>query len=316
MTDSTLTADSTLAYVFPGQGSQSVGMLADVAAVYAEVEATYAEASAALGFDLWQMVQEGPQETLNLTQNAQPALLAASVALWRIAQKQALPSPCVLAGHSLGEWSALVCAGVIEFTDAIKLVHLRGQYMQQAVPVGVGTMAAIIGLQDDVVETACQQAAAKGVVETVNYNSPGQLVIAGEVAAVEEAMALCKAAGAKRALPLPVSAPFHTSMMKPAADNLAKHIEQTDFKTPAIKVLHNVGVSTEADPVAIKQRIIAQIYSPVPWVASVNALADMGAQAFVECGPGKVLSGLNKRINKALTCQPLSSVDALAAKPA
>ncbi|WP_053980483.1 ACP S-malonyltransferase [Marinagarivorans algicola] len=304
--------DSTLAYVFPGQGSQSVGMLAELAAVHAEIETTYAQASTALGFDLWQLVQEGPQETLNLTQNAQPALLAASVALWRIAQKQGKVQPAVLAGHSLGEWSALVCAGVIEFTAAIKLVHLRGQYMQQAVPVGVGTMAAIIGLDDAAVEGACQKASSIGVVETVNYNSPGQLVIAGEAAAVEEAMALCKAAGAKRALPLPVSAPFHTSMMKPAADNLAKHIEQTVFNTPVIAVLHNVGVSVESDPEAIKQRLIAQIYSPVPWVASVNTLADMGVQTLVECGPGKVLSGLNKRINKTLTCLPLATLEALA----
>ncbi len=305
--------DSTLAYVFPGQGSQSVGMLAELAAVHSEVEATYAQASEALGFDLWQLVQEGPQDTLNLTQNAQPALLAASVAVWRVAQKQGKAQPLVLAGHSLGEWSALVCAGVIDFAAAIKLVHLRGQYMQQAVPVGVGTMAAIIGLDDAAVEEACQKASSIGVVETVNYNSPGQLVIAGEVAAVEEAMALCKAAGAKRALPLPVSAPFHTSMMKPAADNLAKHIEQTVFNAPVITVLHNVGVSVEPDPEAIKQRLIAQIYSPVPWVASVNALADMGVQTLMECGPGKVLSGLNKRINKALTCQPLATVEALAA---
>lgn len=306
--------DSTLAFVFPGQGSQSVGMLADVAAVHPEVEATYAEASAVLNFDLWSLVQEGPQEALNLTQNAQPALLAASVAVWRIAQKQGKAQPVVVAGHSLGEWSALVCAGVIAFTDAIKLVHLRGQYMQQAVPVGVGTMAAIIGLADEAVEEACKKAAEVGVVETVNYNSPGQLVIAGEVAAVESAMALCKEAGAKRALPLPVSAPFHTSMMKPAADNLAKHIEQTIFSAPLIPVLHNVGVSTEVDPEAIKLRVIAQIYSPVPWVASINALAEMGVQTLAECGPGKVLSGLNKRIDKSLVCQPLGSVDALASQ--
>lgn len=306
--------DSTLAYVFPGQGSQSVGMLADIAAAHPEVEATYAEASEVLDFDLWQLVQEGPQESLNLTQNAQPALLAASVAIWRITQKLGKAQPAIVAGHSLGEWSALVCAGVVKFTDAIKLVHLRGQYMQQAVPVGVGTMAAIIGLDDAVVEQACKEAAQAGIVETVNYNSPGQLVIAGEVAAVEAAMALCKEAGAKRALPLPVSAPFHTSMMKPAADNLAKHIAETPFTAPTIPVLHNVGVSTEADPEAIKQRLIAQIYSPVPWVASVNALAQMGAQTLIECGPGKVLSGLNKRINKALACQPLGSANALVAE--
>ncbi|MDZ7924382.1 MAG: ACP S-malonyltransferase [Marinagarivorans sp.] len=304
--------DKTLAFVFPGQGSQSVGMLADIAEQHPEVLATFAQASAALDFDLWQLVQDGPQETLNLTENAQPALLAASVAVWRIYQKQGKAQPAYLAGHSLGEWSALVCAGVIEFADAIKLVRLRGQYMQQAVPLGAGTMAAIIGLDDAVVEQCCEQAKAQGVVETVNYNSPGQLVIAGEVAAVETAMALCKDAGAKRALLLSVSAPFHTSMMKPAADNLAKHIEQTLFSAPTIPVLHNVGVSVEANPNAIKQRVIKQIYSPVPWVASIEALAAFGVQTLLECGPGKVLSGLNKRIDKSLNCDALGSAAALA----
>ncbi len=304
--------DNTLAFVFPGQGSQSVGMLADVAEQHPEVVATFAEASAVLDFDLWRLVQDGPQETLNLTENAQPALLAASVAVWRIYQKQSKAQPAYLAGHSLGEWSALVCAGVVAFADAIKLVRLRGQYMQQAVPVGVGTMAAIIGLDDAVVEQCCEQARVEGVVETVNYNSPGQLVIAGEVAAVDAAMALCKEAGAKRALPLSVSAPFHTSMMKPAADNLAKHIEQTTFGAPVIPVLHNVGVSTESNSDAIKQRVIQQIYSPVPWVASVQALAGLGVQTLLECGPGKVLSGLNKRIDKSLNCDALGSAAALA----
>ncbi|HEY7774594.1 MAG TPA: ACP S-malonyltransferase [Marinagarivorans sp.] len=306
--------DTTLAFVFPGQGSQSVGMIADVAQAHPEVEQTFAEASDALGFDLWKLVQEDPNQSLGLTENAQPALLAASVAIWRIYQKVGKAQPVILAGHSLGEWSALVCAGVIEFTDAIKLVRLRGQYMQQAVPVGVGTMAAIIGLDDALVEEQCQKAAAHGVVETVNYNSPGQLVIAGEVAAVEAAMALCKDAGAKRALPLAVSAPFHTSMMQPAADNLAKHIAQTAFKAPVIPVLHNVGVSTESDPEAIKQRVIQQIYSAVPWVASVQTLVEQGVTTVVECGPGKVLSGLNKRIHKSLNCVPLGSAEAISAQ--
>ena len=257
--------DNALAFVFPGQGSQSVAMLADVAQQYPEVEETFAQASEALGFDLWALVQEDPEQTLGLTENAQPALLAASVALWRVYQKQGKAQPAILAGHSLGEWSALVCAGVIDFADAIKLVRLRGQYMQQAVPVGVGTMAAIIGLDDAVVEEVCRKAAEQGVVETVNYNSPGQLVIAGEVAAVESAMALCKEAGAKRALPLAVSAPFHTSMMKPAADNLAKHVADTTFNAPKIPVLHNVGVSTESDPEGIKQRLIQQGQWTVWW---------------------------------------------------
>lgn len=304
--------DNALAFVFPGQGSQSVAMLADVAQQYPEVEETFAQASEALGFDLWALVQEDPEQTLGLTENAQPALLAASVALWRVYQKQGKAQPAILAGHSLGEWSALVCAGVIDFADAIKLVRLRGQYMQQAVPVGVGTMAAIIGLDDAVVEEVCRKAAEQGVVETVNYNSPGQLVIAGEVAAVESAMALCKEAGAKRALPLAVSAPFHTSMMKPAADNLAKHVADTTFNAPKIPVLHNVGVSTESDPEGIKQRLIQQIYSAVPWVASVNVMVEQGVETVVECGPGKVLSGLNKRIHKPLNCVALGSAAALA----
>jgi [acyl-carrier-protein] S-malonyltransferase len=304
--------DKALAYVFPGQGSQSVGMLADIARHYPEVQATFAEASNVLGFDLWELVSVGPQDTLNLTENAQPALLAASVAIWRITQASGKAQPAVLAGHSLGEWSALVCAGVIALADAIKLVRLRGQYMQQAVPVGVGKMAAIIGLDDHLVEQACQQAASYGVVETVNYNSPGQLVIAGEAAAVEKAMELCKEAGAKRALPLSVSAPFHTSLMKPAADKLAISIAETTFLTPSVPVLHNVGVSIENDPQAIKQRVIAQIYSAVPWVAVVNALAAMGVETLVECGPGKVLSGLNKRIDNSLICLAAGSIEALA----
>ncbi len=305
---------ASLAFVFPGQGSQTVGMLADLAQSYDEVEATFQEASDALGFDLWALVQNGPQDTLNLTENAQPALLAASVAVWRIYQNSGKPQPAYLTGHSLGEWSALVCAGVVAFADAIKLVRLRGQYMQKAVPVGVGTMAAIIGLDDAVVEEACAKASSQGVVETVNYNSPGQLVIAGEVAAVEAAMAYCKEAGAKRALPLPVSAPFHTSMMKPAADNLAKHIAEVAFQAPSTPVLHNVGVSTESDPEVIKQRVIEQIYSPVPWVASINALVDQGVDTLYECGPGKVLSGLNKRIQKSLSSSPLGTVAAFAAE--
>lgn len=308
-----MTTDASLAFVFPGQGSQTIGMLADIAAEHPEVESTFIEASEALGFDLWQLVQNGSQDVLNLTENAQPALLAASVAIWRVYQKAGNPQPAYMAGHSLGEWSALVCAGVIAFSDAVRLVRLRGQYMQQAVPVGIGSMAAIIGLEDAVVEEACKQAASTGIVETVNYNSPGQLVIAGEVAAVEAAMALCKEAGAKRALPLAVSAPFHTSMMKPAADALAKHIADTSFSAPIIPVVHNVGVSVELTPEAIKQRVIAQIYSPVPWVASVNALAEKGIESLLECGPGKVLSGLGKRINKTLVSSPLGTVSALAA---
>lgn len=295
-----MTQNPHLAYVFPGQGSQQVGMLAELAEHWPTVQRTFSAASDVLGFDLWQLVQEGPQETLNLTENSQPALLTASVAIWRIMQEEAGLKPAFLAGHSLGEWSALVCAEVLRFEDAVKLVQLRGQYMQQAVPVGQGSMAAIIGLDDAAVVDACARATEGDVVAPVNYNSPGQVVIAGHSNAVERAMALCKEAGAKRALPLPVSAPFHTTLMKPAAEQLGKNIAQTEFSAPAIPVVHNVHAQTESDPAKIKELMIEQIYTPVRWVECVNALADHGITQAVECGPGKVLGGLMKRINKQL----------------
>ncbi len=300
-------SDGHLALVFPGQGSQVVGMLADMATAYPQVDATFAEASDALGFDLWQLVQAGPQDTLNLTENAQPALLASSVAIWRVYQSQGRPEPRWLAGHSLGEWSAMVCAEVLAFADAVRLVRLRGQFMQAAVPVGVGTMAAILGLDDAVVEAACRDAAKVGIVETVNYNSPGQLVIAGEVAAVNAAMALCKEAGAKRALLLPVSAPFHTSMMKPAAERLAAEMAEVVFQSPKIPVVQNVGLTAESAPDVLRARLIEQIYSPVPWVKTIESLAAQGVTQLLECGPGKVLSGLNKRIAPDLHADALSA---------
>lgn len=306
-----MTIDIRQAFIFPGQGSQQVGMLADIATQWPEILGTFAEASEVLGYDLWKMIQSGPQETLNLTEKAQPALLTSSVAIWRLLQSRGIAAPAFMAGHSLGEWSALVCAGIVRFTDAVKLVQLRGRFMQEAVPVGVGAMAAIIGLDDALIEKSCAQAAQDEVVCAVNYNSPGQVVIAGHAAAVNRASELCKEAGAKRALPLPVSAPFHTSLMRPAADRLAAHIEQTKFQIPQIPVVHNVHARIEQDPEIIKSLMVQQIYSPVAWVSCVNFLEAAGIQEVVEVGPGKVLSGLVKRINKNMLIKSSDSVDQL-----
>ncbi len=290
-----------LAFVFPGQGSQKIGMLADLAAQYPIVTQTFAEASQVLGYDLWDLVQNGAQEDINLTERTQPLLLTASVAVWRVWNEQGGAQPALASGHSLGEWSALVCAGVVAFADAVKLVQQRGKFMQEAVPAGQGAMFAIIGLDDALILEACKKAEQGEVVSAVNFNSPGQVVIAGAAAAAERAAALCKEAGAKRALPLPVSAPFHTSLMRPAADRLAEQIVATEFKTPKIPVVHNVTAQTEADPQKIKALMIEQIYSAVRWVECVNTMSAAGITTTIECGPGKVLSGLNKRINSELT---------------
>jgi len=290
-----------LAFVFPGQGSQKIGMLGDLAAQYPIVTQTFAEASQVLGYDLWDLVQNGAQEDINLTERTQPLLLTASVAVWRVWNEQDGAQPALVSGHSLGEWSALVCAGVIAFTDAVKLVQQRGKFMQEAVPAGQGAMFAIIGLDDALIIEACKKAEQGEVVSAVNFNSPGQVVIAGTAAAVERAGALCKEAGAKRALPLPVSAPFHTSLMRPAADRLAEQIAATEFKAPQIPVVHNVTAQTESNPEKIKALMIEQIYSAVRWVECVNTMSAAGITTTVECGPGKVLSGLNKRINSELT---------------
>lgn len=294
-------ANNQLAVVFPGQGSQKVGMLAELAGLHPVVEETFSDASDVLGYDLWQLVQSGPQEDLNLTERTQPMLLTASVAIWKIWQQKGGAQPAFMAGHSLGEWSALVCAGVVAFRDAVKLVQLRGKYMQQAVPKGVGAMAAVIGLDDDKIKQACVDAAEGEVVAAVNFNSPGQVVIAGHAAAVDRASTLCKEAGAKRAMPLPVSAPFHTSLMQPAADQLADQIRATQFSAPAVAVVHNVNARTESDPARIQELMIEQIYTPVYWVDCILALAAGGVSQVVECGPGKVLSGLCKRIDRQLT---------------
>ena len=290
-----------LAFVFPGQGSQKIGMLASLASINTVVLDTFSEASEALGYDLWELVQSGEQEAINLTERTQPILLASSVAIWRLWQEKSGPSPSLLAGHSLGEWSALVCSGVLGFTNALKIVRARGAYMQKAVPLGVGAMAAILGLDDQAVLDACDTARQGEVVDAVNFNAPGQIVIAGSALAVERAIELCKASGAKRALPLPVSAPFHTSLMHPAAENLADLVNSTVFSTPQIPVIHNVHAQIESNPDAIKTLMLEQIYKPVMWVDCVNELKTQGAKILIECGPGRVLNGLSKRIDRELT---------------
>lgn len=290
-----------IALLFPGQGSQKIGMQAELAEHFPHIQQTFSEASEVLGYDLWALCQTGSDADITLTERTQPLLLTASTAIWRIWQDRGGAVPGVVAGHSLGEWSALVCAGVVKFTDAVDVVRCRGQYMQEAVPVGVGAMAAIIGLADGEIERCCNEAAGDEVVAAVNYNAPGQVVIAGQVAAVERAIELCKAAGAKRALPLPVSAPFHTELMRPAAERLALKIENIEFSAPNIPVIHNVHGQAETDPAAIKTLMIEQIYSPVRWVDCVKALVASGVETTIECGTGKVLSGLSKRIHKPLT---------------
>lgn len=290
-----------LAFVFPGQGSQKIGMLAELAEQNPIIERTFKEASEVLGYDMWQLIQQGEQDEINLTQRTQPILLTCSVAIWRLWKEKQGAVPSQMAGHSLGEWSALVCANVIDFADGLKIVEARGKYMQQAVPVGQGAMAAIIGLDDQAILDACSKASSLGVVDAVNFNAPGQVVIAGSNDAVEQAMEICKSAGAKRALPLPVSAPFHTSLMKPAADNLAEMVNAVTFRAPEVPIMHNVHAQNEQDPQAIKALMLEQIYSPVKWVDCVKQLKQSGVSTLVECGPGKVLSGLAKRIDRELT---------------
>ncbi|QHM70626.1 ACP S-malonyltransferase [Mixta intestinalis] len=301
------------AMVFPGQGSQTVGMLAELAAHHPIIEATFKEASDALGYDLWQLTQQGPAEELNKTWQTQPALLAASVAIYRLWQQQGGQTPSMMAGHSLGEYSALVCAGVMNFADAIKLVELRGKLMQEAVPAGTGAMQAIIGLDDAAIGKACEEAAQGQVVSPVNFNSPGQVVIAGHKDAVERAGAACKAAGAKRALPLPVSVPSHCALMKPAAEKLAVALENITFNAPTLPVVNNVDVKCETSPEAIRSALVRQLYSPVRWTESVEFMAAQGVTALLEVGPGKVLTGLTKRIVDTLTASAVNDSASLAA---
>lgn len=301
------------AMVFPGQGSQTVGMLAELAAEHPLVEQTFREASDALGYDLWALVQQGPAEELNKTWQTQPALLAASVAIFRVWQEKGGKVPSMVAGHSLGEYSALVCAGVIDFAEAIKLVELRGKLMQEAVPAGTGAMQAIIGLDDAAIAKACEESAQGQVVSPVNFNSPGQVVIAGNKDAVERAGAACKAAGAKRALPLPVSVPSHCALMKPAADKLAVALEKLTFNAPVFPVVNNVDVKCETSPEAIRSALVRQLYSPVRWTECVEFMAGQGVTSLLEVGPGKVLTGLTRRIVDTLTAAAVNDSASLSA---
>ena len=289
-----------IAFVFPGQGSQSVGMLDKLAQSHAIVQQTFAEASDAVDVDLWALASDGPAEELNQTFNTQPAMLAAGVAVWRVWQQLQGASPVMMAGHSLGEYTALVCAGAISFGDAAALVAERGRLMQEAVPQGEGAMAAILGLDDEQVRALCAEAADGDVVEAVNYNSPGQVVIAGSVAAVERAMELAKDAGAKRAIPLPVSVPSHCALMKPAAVKLQLKLADVAIQTPRIAVIHNVSVTSESDADVIRQRLVEQLYTPVRWVETVQKMQTGGVGMLVEAGPGKVLTGLARRIDRTL----------------
>ena len=294
-----------LAFVFPGQGSQSIGMLDQLATEYPLVQETFIEASDALGYDMWDLVTSGPDVALNQTERTQPAMLAAGIAVWRVWQSLTNIQPGYLAGHSLGEYTALVAAGALSFTDAIKLVEMRGQFMQQAVPEGQGAMAAILGLDDNAVKTICIDAADEQVVEAVNFNSPGQVVIAGDVEAVTKATELAKEQGAKRALLLPVSVPSHCALMKPAAEKLAKALTDIPVHKTRIPVLHNVNVSAAVDEDEIKALLIQQLHNPVRWVETIQALSNTGVDKIVECGPGKVLAGLTKRIDKTITGLPV-----------
>lgn len=307
------TTDNSLAMVFPGQGSQSLGMLAELSAEYAAVGDTFAEASEVLGYDLWKLVQDGPEEDLNQTDRTQPAMLAAGVSVWRVWQSLDGARPSMMAGHSLGEYSALVCAGALGFTDAIALVAERGRCMQSAVPSGVGAMAALLGLADDVVADVCIRAADNEVVEPVNYNSPGQVVIAGNSAAVERAIELAKAAGAKRAVTLPVSVPSHCALMTPAAEEFALTLADVAIHSPAIPVVQNVDAQSHEQPETIRDNLARQLCKPVLWVSSVQAMKSQGVTRMIEMGPGKVLTGLCKRIDKTIDNRAVFDPASLAA---
>ncbi|MBV9576301.1 MAG: ACP S-malonyltransferase [Gammaproteobacteria bacterium] len=297
--------DTTLAFVFPGQGAQAVGMLADVASQYPEIQQTFDEASAVLAYDLWDLVQNGPAEKLDKTTHTQPALLAASYAIWKIFQSRNFPKPAMLAGHSLGEYTALVCANALTFADAIKLVAARGRYMQEAVTEGSGAMAAIVGLEDATVLALCQQAkSADEIASPANYNSLGQVVVAGHRAAVERTIQLAKDQGAKLAMFIPVSVPSHCELMRPAAQRLMTQLATVALQQPQIPVVSNVDVSIYSDAQSIRDGLVRQLYSPVRWVETIQYFVNKGITTIVECGPNKILTGLNKRIDKRLELFP------------
>lgn len=305
--------DAALAFVFPGQGSQAVGMLGDLAAVHPAIRTTFAEAGQALGVDLWRLVQEGPEEMLNLTTNTQPALLTASVALWRAWHDAGGATPAQLSGHSLGEYSALVCAGALSLADGVRLVAERGRCMQDAVPAGTGAMAAILGLDDAAVDAACAEAAGAEVVAAVNFNAPGQVVIAGNRAAVDRAIVAAKARGARRAMPLPVSVPSHCALMAPAAAAFRGVLDAVAFGDAHIPVIRNVDATADTDAASLRKALLLQLCSPVRWVQCVRALHSGGARRVIECGPGRVLSGLIKRIESGLQLDAIGDTDGMAA---
>jgi [acyl-carrier-protein] S-malonyltransferase len=299
---------SKLAYVFPGQGSQKVGMLEDAARALA---ATFEEASAVLGYDLLALVQEGPAERLERTEYTQPALLATSVGLWRLAMEKGACAPDVVAGHSLGEYSALVAASVLEFSDAVSLVSKRGRFMQSAVPLGEGGMAAVLGLEDEQVRSICINLSGSMIVQAANFNAPGQVVIAGQNEALDAAIEACKQAGARRAMPLPVSAPFHSALMQPAADQMEEALAGVSLGAPQIRVIQNVDAQYCDDPEIIRENLVKQMYNAVLWSDTIMKIATDGVTRIIECGPGKVLSGLNRRIDKSLDSYSISSLDTL-----
>ena len=300
--------DSTFAFVFPGQGSQSLGMLADIAAAHPSIIDTFAEASAGAGVDLWALAQQGPEAQLGQTEFTQPALLAASIALWRLWQARGGDQPAVLSGHSLGEYSALVAAGALSLHDGARLVRLRGQLMQAACPAGVGGMAAVLGADDALVAEVCQQAAQGQVLVPANFNSPGQIVIGGDAAAVDRALALLAERGVRKAVKLAVSVPSHTPLMRDAADQLAAAIADVAWHPPALPVVHNVDAAVHQGTDAISQALVKQLYLPVQWTGCVQQLAAMGVTCVAECGPGKVLSGLIKRIDKSIDARALGTL--------
>lgn len=294
-----------LGFLFPGQGSQSVGMLGDVAAAHPVIEETFHEAGEVLDLPMWQLACEGPEEQLNLTEITQPILLTASVALWRAWQGAGAPAPAIMAGHSLGEYSALVCAGAMSFQQGVALVRQRGALMQQAVPAGEGAMAAILGLENDQIDACCEQV--DGVVSPANFNAPGQVVIAGSAAAVEAAVALCTEAGARRAVMLKVSGPFHCELMQPAVEGFSQALDKVDLQMPQIPVVHNVDARVATSVDELRSKLLAQMAQPVRWSSCVEEMIRQGAEQFAECGSGKVLSGLVKRIDRSRSCGSLES---------
>ncbi len=300
-----------IAFVFPGQGSQTVGMLDAYADSYPLVAEIFEEASDALGRDLWTLVHKGPSEQLALTENTQPAMLVSGYAVWRIWQLQSDLRPIIMAGHSLGEYTALVASGSLAFAEAVKLVADRARYMQEAVPSGQGGIAAILGMQDAAIEQLCVDLAGNQVLQPVNYNAPGQVAVAGHQQAVQRLVEAAPRAGARKAIVLPISVPVHSTLMTPAAERMAQRLQTATIVSPKIPVLHNYHVQTEKDPEQIRQVLAHQINSPVPWVKTISSICESGVSCLLECGPGKTLTGLNKRINRVIPTYPLATPDLL-----